>query len=140
MLEYWYNERGLLNEAFTLLVPDGAPPNVTARNLSSTELLVEWNPLPENYIHGALLGYQMKFTRDKTNVTKVLNILPNITNYHVTGLERYARYVISLAAVNEVGVGVYSDDVVVWTDEGGKLCLILSIFAINITQAPIKFI
>lgn len=129
-----------MNEAFTLLVPDGAPPNVTARNLSSTELLVEWNPLPENYIHGALLGYQMKFTRDETNVTKVLNILPNITNYHVTGLERYARYVISLAAVNEVGVGVYSDDVIVWTDEGGKLCLILSIFAINITQAPIKFI
>ena len=98
---------------------------MTARNLSSTELLVEWNPLPAKYIHGILLGYQMKFTRDKTNVTKVLNILPNITNYHVTGLERYARYVISLAAVNEVGVGVYSDDVIVWTDEDGKLlCLI----------------
>ena len=62
----------------------------------------------------------MKFTRDKTNSTKVLNIPPNITNYHVTGLERYTRYVISLAAVNEVGVGVYSDDVIAWTDEGGK--------------------
>ena len=84
---------------------------------------MEWNPLPAKYIHGVLLSYQMKFTRDETNVTKVLNILPNITNYHVTGLERYARYVISLAAVNEVGVGVYSDDVIVWTDEGGKLCL-----------------
>ena len=101
---------------------------MTARNLSSTELLVEWNPLPTKYIHGILLGYQMKFTRDKTNVTKVLNILPNITKYHVTGLERYARYVISLAAVNEVGVGVYSDDVIVWTDEGGKLlCLIFAV-------------
>ena len=115
-------------ETYVLLVPDGAPPNVTARNLSSTELLVEWNPLPTKYIHGILLGYQMKFTRDKTNVSKVLNILPNITKYHVTGLERYTRYVISLAAVNEVGVGVYSDDVIVWTDEGGKLlCLIFAV-------------
>jgi len=84
---------------------------------------VEWYSLPAKYIHGVLVGYQMNFTRDKTNVTKVLNIRPNVTNYHVTGLERYAPYVISLAAVNEVGVGVFSHDVIAWTDEAGKFCL-----------------
>jgi len=97
--------------------------------------------LPAKYIHGVLLGYQMNLTRDNKNVTKVLNILPNVTNYHVTGLERYARYVISLAAVNEVGVGVYSDDVIVWTDEGGKLfSIFLSICFANLTRVPIRFI
>lgn len=101
-------------------VPDGAPPNVTARNLSSTELLVKWDPLPTKYIHGVLLSYQMNFTKDKANFTKVIHIPPNVTNHHVTGLDRYTRYVISLAAVNEVGVGVSSDDVTVWTEEDGK--------------------
>lgn len=94
---------------------------------------MEWGPLPTKYIHGVLLGYEMNFTRDKTNFTKVLNILPNITNYRVTGLERYTRYVISLAAVNEVGVGVFSDDVIVWTDEDGKLILN---FVVNLCYKP----
>lgn len=118
---------GRISKLKSLLVPDGAPPNVTARNLSSTELVVEWDPLPTEYTHGDLLRYQMNFTKDETNVTKVLSILPNITKYHVTGLEMYARYVISLAAVNEMGVGVFSDDVIVWTDEGGKFCFALPI-------------
>lgn len=74
----------------------------------------------------------MKFIRDKINVIKVLNILLNIINYYVIGLERYVCYVIFLVVVNEMGVGVYSDDVVVWIDEGGKLCFILLIFVINI--------
>ena len=108
---------------FFLPVPDSAPPNVTARNLSSTELLVEWDPLPEIYIHGVLLSYSINLTRDGFNFTKIDDIPPSATSHRITGLEKYARYVISMAAINDVGEGVSSDHLAVWTDEDGKFNL-----------------
>lgn len=104
---------------------------MTARNLSSTEILVEWDPLPAKYIHGVLLSYQMRFTKNKANATEIISIPPNMTRHQVTGLEKYSRYVISLAAVNEIGVGVASDEVTVWTEEDGKfasffICIVLN--------------
>ena len=105
-------------------VPDGAPAIVSARNLSSTELFVEWERLPEKYLHGVLLGYQMNLTRVATKVTEVIKILPSVTSHRFSGLVIYNCYVISIAAINEIGVGVFSQDVIAWTDEGGKvLCL-----------------
>ena len=85
---------------------------------------MEWDPLPKKYIHGALLNYQMNFTRAEANFTKVIIIPPDVINHHVTGLMKYTRYVISLAAVNEIGLGVSSDDVIVWTEEDGMLYFI----------------
>ena len=102
---------------------------MTARNLSSTELLVEWLPLPKQYIHGVLLGYRLNFTRDTTNLTEVISIPPNVTSHHVSGLMMYTCYVINIAGVNEIGVGVPSHDVIAWTDEGGKL--FIHIFIVN---------
>lgn len=88
---------------------------------------MKWDPLPARYIHGVLLSYQMNFTKDKTNFTKEISIPPNVTKHHVTGLERYTRYIVSMAAVNDVGVGVYSNDVTAWTGEDGKLCYIFNL-------------
>lgn len=111
------------------LVPDGAPANVTARNLSSTELFVEWDRLPEKYLHGVLLGYQMNLTRVATNVTEVVKILPNVTSHRFSGLVMYNCYVISIAAINEIGIGVVSQGVILWTDEGGKVFCLFSSFS-----------
>ena len=93
---------------------------MTAKNLSSTELLVEWDPLPAKFIHGVLLGYSINLTRDETNFTKIASIPPSATSHRITGLKKYTRYIINMAAVNEVGKGVSSDDVIVWTEEDGE--------------------
>lgn len=92
---------------------------MTARNLSSTELLVEWDPLPAKFIHGVLLGYRIKLTRNGINFTKIVNISPSATSHHITGLKRYTRYVLNIAAINDVGEGVSSNSVTVWTEEDG---------------------
>ena len=93
---------------------------MTARNLSSTEILVEWDPLPEKFIHGILLGYIINFARDGINLTRIVNIPPSATSHRITALRKYTRYVINIAAINDVGEGVSSDDVIVWTEEDGK--------------------
>ncbi|XP_022795633.1 uncharacterized protein LOC111334203 [Stylophora pistillata] len=119
-----YNRRGDGIASFPVCaytdkdVPDGAPAIVSARNLSSTELFVEWERLPEKYLHGVLLGYQMNLTRVGTKVTEVIKILPSVTSHRFSGLVIYNCYVISIAAINEIGVGVFSQDLIAWTDEG----------------------
>ena len=117
------------------LVPDSAPSNVNARNLSSTELLVQWDPLAEKFIHGVLVAYSINITRDGLNFTKINDISPLATSYRITDLRKYTRYVISVAAINEVGEGISSDHVIVWTDEDGKyhvsLCCWLQVLQIR---------
>ena len=110
---------------FSCLVPDRAPPNVSARNLSATEVLVKWEPLPKESYHSVLLAYRINISTNEINFTRIINVPPNTTNHRVTGLDTYTRYVVSVAAVNDVGQGVYSDDVIVWTEEGGKLIFLI---------------
>ncbi|XP_073231551.1 neural cell adhesion molecule L1-like, partial [Porites lutea] len=98
--------------------PDRAPSNVSARNLSATELLVKWEPLPKESYHSVLLAYRINISKIEINFTRIINVPPNTTNHRITGLDTYTRYVVSVAAVNDVGQGVYSDDVIVWTEEG----------------------
>ena len=110
---------------FSFSVPDRAPSNVSARNLSATELLVEWKPLPKESYHSVLLSYRINISTSEINFTRIINVSPNTTNHRITGLDTYTRYVVSVAAVNDDGQGVYSDDVIVWTEEGGKLIFLI---------------
>lgn len=98
---------------------------MSARNLSATELLVEWKPLPKECYHSVLLSYRINISTSEINFTRIINVSPNTTNHRITGLDTYTRYVVSVAAVNDVGQGVYSDDVIVWTEEGGKLIFLI---------------
>lgn len=110
---------------FSFSVPDRAPSNVSARNLSATEVLVEWKPLPKESYHSVLLSYRINISTSEINFTRIINVSPNKTNHRITGLDTYTRYVVIVAAVNDVGQGVYSDDVIVWTEEGGKLIFLI---------------
>ena len=65
--------------------------------------------------------------------TKIANIPPYATSHRIAGLKGYTRYVINMAAVNEIGVGVSSDDVTVWTEEDGKFFIDFILFIYSIS-------
>ena len=90
------------------LVPSRAPPNVQVENHGLNELLVKWDPIPQEYVNGRLLGYKVyyKNTRYYYNPEIIVNtsnsdttqvILPNI----LTG----ERYYISVAGFTTRGQG-----------------------------------
>ncbi len=57
---------------YTFLVPSMAPPNVTARNSSSTSVLLEWELIPEDDQNGIILGHMVYYTgRDGVEQTFV---------------------------------------------------------------------
>ena len=101
-------------------VPDRAPSNVTVRNMSFSELLVSWEHMPSKLVHGVLLSYRLKYKAENSNKSQLVSIPPDERNHRITDLEKHTRYVINIAAVNEIGVGNYSDDIVGMTDEDGK--------------------
>ena len=97
------------NHTFFSSVPSRAPSNVTFTNVSPTEITVHWNPLPEQYVNGRLLGYKVVYylySPYEINSVNVTN--PNTTWVTLTALRPRRRYYIWVTAFTSKGVGPYS--------------------------------
>ena len=103
------------NKSFHVLsfsVPSRAPNGlqVTSFNFTS-ELLVEWNPLSQQYANGKLLGYKIYY-RDY-NIAWSTNQSVNTSGHYstqvtLTGLKHAHRYLVAVAAFTSKGEGPWS--------------------------------
>lgn len=107
--------------------PAGAPLNLSARPLSSTEILVTWMPPLAELRHGEIQGYNIGY---KTSTSS------NSNNYNftsisgdgddgsgelmLTNLMKYTRYTIVIQAFNQVGSGPLSEPTTAQTLEDGS--------------------
>ena len=97
------------NYFYFLSVPSRAPSNITFTNVRSTEVTVNWDPLPEQYANGRLLGYDVYFQETtyypvSSNLSSV-NVTTNSTSVTLTGLRPGQRYHIYISAFTSKGVG-----------------------------------
>ncbi|XP_052566813.1 cell adhesion molecule Dscam2 isoform X6 [Culex pipiens pallens] len=103
--------------------PAGAPLNLSARPISSTEILINWMPPTYELRHGEIQGYNIGYRSINTNSNSY-----NFTS--VTGdgedgtgelllanLAKFTRYTIVLQAYNQVGPGPLSEPVTAQTME-----------------------
>ena len=101
-----------------ILVPSLSPSNLRAHNTSSTTLRVTWLPVPQEFLHGILLGYRLFFKAEKNlfyeNVTTVNQTL------ELTGLEKFTNYSMKILAFTRIGDGNVSHSVTVSTDQDGS--------------------
>ena len=92
-----------------LSVPSRAPSNVTFTNVRSTEVTVNWNPLPEQYANGRLSGYIVYFQEaayhSVSSNTSSVNVTANSTSVTLTGLRPGQRYYTYISAFTSKGVG-----------------------------------
>ena len=105
------------------LVPSRSAISVHARNTSHTSLLVEWNPIPAEYIHGVLLGYRVLFWRsNESNETyETRQTGPDVHSVRLTDLWIYTKYKIRVLGFTSAGKGSKSKEIEVSTDEFSKL-------------------
>ena len=93
-------------------VPSKAPNGlrVTSSEFTS-DLLVEWNPLSQQYANGKLLGYTIYY-RDYNIVWSTYKSVntsgPSPTRYTLKGLELAHEYLVAVAAFTSKGVGPWS--------------------------------
>ena len=89
-------------------VPSRAPTNVQVANHGLNEFLVQWDPVPLQYVNGRLLGYRVyyKDTQYYYLLEKSVNTSnPDESHVILTGIQTGQRYQISVAAFTSKGQG-----------------------------------
>ena len=114
----------VLDYFFLLLLsePSMVPSNIKATNRSSTAIYVEWSPIPQQFIHGILLGYNIIYTTKAfgdvstgVHVTKA-----GSTSTLIQDLLKFSNYSIQVSGFTAKGDGPLSQEVFVRTDEDCK--------------------
>ena len=76
---------------------------------------VSWEPVPDGFVHGILLGYRIYYRkvqelgRASTSETEAVSVGPFEQNTTVTMLKNFAVYDLQIAAFTIKGVGVLTD-------------------------------
>lgn len=110
--------------------PAGAPLNLSARPISSSEIVVTWMAPLVELRHGDILGYNIGIRTSSTgsnsyNFTSVSGDTEDgLGELLLTGLAKYTRYHIVVQAFNQVGLGPTSDPATAQTLEDGKVLLV----------------
>ena len=108
-----------------LTAPSMAPLDVTASNRSSTAIYVGWSPIPQQFIHGILMGYHLHYINTDPegfgDVSKGIHTIETgRTSALIQGLLKFTNYRIQVSGFTVKGNGPRSDVVVVKTEEDGK--------------------
>lgn len=107
------------NQLLYILVPSVAPPNVTARNTSSTSVLLEWDLMPEEDRNGILLGYVVYYI-GRDGVENRFVHESTLLSLDLQGLEKFTEYSFELTAFNSIGESNRSEVVSCKTDQDSK--------------------
>ena len=74
---------------------------------------VQWNEVECAYHNGRLLGYIVQYVEEDSGFTQSISVYQS--SERILGLSASTVYLVSVAAVNNVSVGVFSDTVRVKT-------------------------
>lgn len=96
---------------------------------------MHWEPLPQQYVHGRLLGYQVEYRRVEAgylNTWKTITVGVNDHAATITGLKKYGAYAFQVGAFTRKGRGTLSKAYMIRTDEDGWYlnCLPIVIFCL----------
>ena len=105
---------------FAFSVPGAAPSNVTAKNTSSTSILVQWNEVPEDKRHGRIRDYTVIWESVQGGGQKTRDVVASVQQYELTNLTKYTEYSIQVLAATRIGKGPESNPIVTRTDEDSK--------------------
>ena len=114
---------------FFFAAPSDYPQNVAVFTVSSTEIRVTWEPVPEINQNGIITQYEVRYTPLTTfggliseNSTLVDVSVTEIT---LTGLQEFVEYSISVRAYTSIGPGPFSPGEVEQTAEAGMKIFIM---------------
>lgn len=129
-LRVWEN----LKPAFSYLVPSRSPISMRVRSTGAHSILIEWSPVPRQYVHGVLRGYHVyyragrpmiKRSVSQMGVIKAVSVNKSIQSVEITSLEPFTPYDVWVSAYTAVGSGPPSRPVTVTTDEDGMFITLI---------------
>ena len=103
---------------FIYTVPEAPTSVPMVTSIGTTFLFVTWNALDCDQQNGPVTNYSVEYTAGNTTLTATVDN----TSYILTELAPCTNYSIRVAAVNEAGIGGFSDPVSEITKAAGKQC------------------
>ena len=97
------------------VVPSAAPISVSLVRLTSTTITLQWDVIDCIHRNGEISGYSVRVQWGSSDMIRVVTV-GSVRETTITGLHPSTEYYISMAAMNHVGTGVYSDNVIVITE------------------------
>ena len=98
-------------QLFHCVEPLAAPENVQLETSEDKpSIFVTWSPVPKQcYNSDSLTGYHVLYTPSSKDCRGgTLEVLPDETSCSLDFLDRGVAYAVSVAAVNDIGIGPYS--------------------------------
>ena len=93
---------------------------------------MHWEPIPQQYVHGRLLGYHVEYNRVEAgflNTWKTITVGAKDHVATITGLKKYGAYAFQVGAFTRKGRGILSKALMIRTDEDGwYLCCLPIVF------------
>ncbi|XP_015175534.1 PREDICTED: protein sidekick isoform X1 [Polistes dominula] len=101
--------------------PSGPPIGFVGSARSSSEIITQWQPPLEEFRNGHILGYLLRYRLYRYNDSPWT--VQNITNeaqrnYLISDLITWKDYIVQIAAYNDKGVGVFTEELKIKTKEG----------------------
>ncbi|KAL9960826.1 hypothetical protein ACROYT_G034331 [Oculina patagonica] len=94
-------------------VPSQPPPNSVIQSTSSSTIDVSWEPISQTYVHGILLGYEVRYAKDDGSsplTWETVTLDANTVGVVLSDLDYFTRYKVVVCARTSKGCGVeYSD-------------------------------
>ena len=107
------------------LAPSNFPVNVATSPISSTSIMVTWGPVPVIDQNGIITGYEVMYEPLETFGENISTLTVNVSGSDLSTLlmelQEFVNYSISVRAYTIIGPGLYSEGVVVMTNEDGEL-------------------
>lgn len=97
--------------------PSGSPQNLTANNISSWSAILNWNPPLPVHQNGNITAYIINASVVGSGET--LQFFSDSTLLELDTLAPYTTYSFVIAASTSVGMGPFSTEVVIQTQEEG---------------------
>ncbi len=94
-------------------MPSRPPPSSVIKSTSTSTIAVSWEPISQAYVHGILLGYEVRYAKDDGSsplTWETVTLDANTIGVALSDLEYFTRYKVVVCARTSKGCGEeYSD-------------------------------
>ena len=91
--------------------PSAAPTSVSVSEVTSSSITVQWGAVPCIHRNGDITGYSVQYGVVGSESTQ--NMTVSGASASITGLVESTTYTIEVAAVNNAGIGVHSEPMMI---------------------------
>ncbi len=116
MLKYTWSDFRIIITFVHIVVPSSSPVAPTSSATTSTSITITWTELSCLGRNGVITGYTIRYGLVNTSPTTIDHTSTDRSRV-ISGLTPFTNYTVSVRGVNSAGVGNYSAEVVIRTDE-----------------------